>query len=172
MGERIMELNEAIETLNNRGFICEDKSKDVPGMIYNSKPTNLYRAVICCLEHNNNARSKDIMNDDVVTNWHNLVPLMSKKINGNPIFTNTTTKTSSSWSVTHFGYNLYKEAAEKLGETPMNYVRTPGELRRDKSDKLYKLLNDLYVDYSNGGPQEFMLDDLDEAKKLLQELLG
>lgn len=167
-----MNLNEAQEILNNRGFICEDKSKDVPGMIYNGKPTNLYRAVICCLEHNNNAHSKDILNDGVVRNWQNLVPLMTKKINGNPIFTNTRTKTSSSWSVTHFGYNLYKEAAEKLGETPMNYVRTPGEMRRDKSDKLYKLLNDLYVDYSNGGPQESMLYDLDEAKKLLQELLG
>lgn len=136
-----MELNEAKEILNENGFILEDVSPDNK-MIYRGKETNLYRAAVCCLQHDNYARSKDLLADEVVTNWHNLTPLMSKTSNdGKKYFKNTHTSTASYFELTKYGYEMYKAAAEYLGDRVLEFKTNEENNAKIFIEKVYKILD-------------------------------
>ena len=138
-----MELNEAIETLRENGFILEDVSPDNK-MIYRGKATNLYRAAVCCLQHDNYARSKDLLADEVVTNWHNLTPLMTKTSDsGQKYFKNTvSTKSNASYyELTKFGYEMYKQAADFLGDNVLEFKTNEENNAKLFLEKIEYILN-------------------------------
>ena len=113
-----MELNEAIETVRENGFILEDVSPDNK-MIYRGKATNLYKAAVCCLKHDNYARSRDLLADEVVTNWHNLTPLMMKTSDsGQKYFKNTVSSSPNA------SYLLVLEPEERSEILPSTFILT------------------------------------------------
>lgn len=138
-----MELNEAIETLRENGFILEDVSPDNK-MIYRGKATNLYKAAVCCLKHDNYARSRDLLADDVVTNWHNLTPLMMKTSDsGQKYFKNTVSSSpnASYFELTKFGYEMYKQAAEYLGDNVLEFKTNEENNAKIFIEKVIRILD-------------------------------
>ena len=174
-----MKLNEAIDKLRELGFLVEE-TKFRNNMIRGGKPTNLYKAARCCLRHDNNPRSRDLLDDYVVTNWHNLTPLMfTHSSDGRRYFSHRTDydKNASYWSLTPFGYEMYKAAAEQFGDNVYPYKEPPMDKEtilskiKEKNDAFSNLLSKISSVYEAEGPQAILVEKLDEAKTMMQELV-
>lgn len=173
-----MELNEAIDKLKELGFLVEE-TKFRNNMIRGGKPTNLYRAARCCLRNNNNPRSRDLLDDYVVTNWHNLTPLMcTQSKDGQSYFSHRWGPGNASyWSLTPFGYEMYKAAAEQFGDNVYPYKEPPMDKEtilskiKEKGDAFSNLLSKISTVYEAEGPQALLIEKLDEAKTMMQELV-
>lgn len=128
-------VREAKEFLESVGFTLQEETEgDRNHMIWHKKPTNLFRAAVCCLEYGNKPRSKDLLNDYVVTNWHNLVPLMSTQTTkGENYFEHIPDwkHNASYWSLTSVGYEKYKEAAKFFGKSVLPYIEIKPEQKTD-----------------------------------------
>lgn len=162
-------VREAKEFLESVGFTLQEETKgDRNHMIWRNKPTNLFWAAVSCLEHRNLARSKDLLNDGVVTNWHNLVPLMNTYTNDDkPYFKNDADwkHNASYWSLTRIGYEKYKEAAEFFGRSVLPYIAIEEPKPEQKTDD--GLQKELIRIMANLTPEERLEKIEQEEDKIL-----